>query len=255
MSVYRLSLPQVASLAEGVNELTKAADAYQHVLQHNERNVHALLQLASISRMQERFADAVRYLDSVIKIDGSSGEVHGAIGHCYLTLSQRAESVPAILDCLRHCYDAYHEASLHLGAVHDPNLWYGIGLLYERYGALIPSGSIQRECYQAAEEALRSVLNAAPHFEKRTEILYRLGMIFKHQEQPQQALECLQSICDQPPPPLSQADVWFLIGSVQETMDPPAPEFAKQAYEHVLRLMQMNNDPKVSRVRWLAAVA
>ena len=112
-------------------------------------------------------------------------------------------------------------------------------------------------------------------------------MIYKHQEQPQQALECLQAICDQPPPPLSQADVWFLIGSVQETMEPvrpphlqlwtclaaslslclldgccahsscasvfncapqPAPEFAKQAYEHVLRLMQMHNDPKVARV-------
>ena len=73
-------------------------------------------------------------------------------------------------------------------------------------------------------------------------------MIYKHQEQPQQALECLQAICDTPPPPLSQADVWFLIGSVQETMEPPAPEFAKQAYEHVLRLMQMNNDRKVARV-------
>jgi hypothetical protein len=73
-------------------------------------------------------------------------------------------------------------------------------------------------------------------------------MIYKHQEQPQQALECLQAICDQPPPPLSQADVWYLIGSVQETMDAPAPDFAKQAYEHVLRLMQMNNEPKVARV-------
>lgn len=73
-------------------------------------------------------------------------------------------------------------------------------------------------------------------------------MIYKHQEQAQQALECLQAICDQPPAPLSQADVWFLIGSVQETMEPPAPEFAKQAYEHVLRLMHVSNDPKVSRV-------
>ena len=73
-------------------------------------------------------------------------------------------------------------------------------------------------------------------------------MIHKQQEQPQQALECLQAICDHPPPPLSQADIWYLIGSVQETMEPPAPEFAKQAYDHVLRLMQMHNDPKVSRV-------
>lgn len=167
---------QVAALAEEVNDLQKAADAYEHALKHNDRNVHALLQLASISRLQERFSDAVNYLQKVLDIDGSSGEVHGAIGHCYLTLSQRAEGVPAVLECLRLCYDAYHEASLHLGAFHDPNLWYGIGLLYERYGALIPAGPIQRECYQAAEEALRSVLQAAPQFEKKAEILYRYAL-------------------------------------------------------------------------------
>jgi|MDTA01.3.fsa_nt_gb glucose repression mediator protein len=164
---------QVAALAEEVNDPQKASDAYEHVLKHNDRNVHALLQLASISRLQERFSDAVNYLQKVLEIDGSSGEVHGAIGHCYLTLSQRAVGVPAILDCLRNCYDAYYEASLHLGAFHDPNLWYGIGLLYERYGALMPAGPMQSQCYQAASEALRSVLQAAPHFEKRAEILYR----------------------------------------------------------------------------------
>ena len=60
-------------------------------------------------------------------------------------------------------------------------------------------------------------------------------MIYQQQAQPQKSLECLQAICDIPPPPLSQADVWYLIGSVQETMEPPAPDFAKQAYEHVLR--------------------
>jgi glucose repression mediator protein len=164
---------QVAALAEEVNDLQKASDAYKHVLEQNDRNVHALLQLASISRMQERFNDAVEYLNRILKIDGSSGEVHGAIGHCYLTLSQRAEGIPAILECLKSCNDAYQEASRHLGAYNDPNLWYGIGLLYERYGALMDSGSTQRECYQAAEEALRCVLQEAPHFEKRAEILYR----------------------------------------------------------------------------------
>jgi hypothetical protein len=64
--------------------------------------------------------------------------------------------------------------------------------------------------------------------------LRRLGHIYKAQENPHRALECFQAICDAPPPPLTQADVWFLIGSVQETMEPPAPEFARQAYVHVL---------------------
>lgn len=296
---------QVATLAEQCNDLTKAADAYHHVLRTNSKNVHALLQLASIGRMQERFEDAVEYLNRIMAIDGPTGEVYGAIGHCYLTLSQRAQDLDTTLDCLRKCYDAYHEASLHLGAFNDPNLWYGIGLLYERYASLMRAGTGQRECYQAAEESLRSVLQAAPGFEKRSEILYRcapppahklerprrerrrsllgrrgalllppqpttrarahhsrrppapplpalprrsLGQIYKVQNNPHQALECFQAICDAPPPPLTQADVWFLIGNVQETMEPPAPEFARQAYMHVLRLMQMNQETKVARV-------
>ena len=330
---------QVATLAEQSNDLAKAADAYNHVLLTNSRNVHALLQLASISRMQERFEDAVEYLNRIMAIDGPTGEVYGAIGHCYLTLSQRTQDLDMTLDCLRKCYDAYHEASLHLGALNDPNLWYGIGLLYERYANLMLPGVGQGECFSAAEESLRSVLQAAPGFEKRSEILYRyatlelrlrardrararhrahaarahasacspsprlafptrgassipltlgassarsllasplagsvtlpaalslfpslsvrlcvpgprrrLGHIYKAQENPHRALECFQAICDAPPPPLTQADVWFLIGSVQETMEPPAPEFARQAYVHVLRLMQLNEEAKVARV-------
>ncbi|KOO30419.1 glucose repression mediator, partial [Chrysochromulina tobinii] len=239
---------QVATLAEQSNDLAKAADAYNHVLLTNSRNVHALLQLASISRMQERFEDAVDYLNRIMVIDGPTGEVYGAIGHCYLTLSQRTQDLDMTLDCLRKCYDAYHEASLHLGALNDPNLWYGIGLLYERYANLMLPGVGQSECFSAAEESLRSVLQAAPEFEKRSEILYRLGHIYKAQENPHRALECFQAICDAPPPPLTQADVWFLIGSVQETMEPPAPEFARQAYVHVLRLMQLNEEAKVARV-------
>ena len=59
---------QVASLAEQVNDLPKAANAYWHVIQQNEKNVHALLQLASISRMQEHFGDAVEHLNRIIAI-------------------------------------------------------------------------------------------------------------------------------------------------------------------------------------------
>jgi len=168
---------QVATLAEQSNDLAKAADAYNHVLLTNSRNVHALLQLASISRMQERFEDAVDYLNRIMVIDGPTGEVYGAIGHCYLTLSQRTQDLDMTLDCLRKCYDAYHEASLHLGALNDPNLWYGIGLLYERYANLMLPGVGQSECFSAAEESLRSVLQAAPEFEKRSEILYRYATL------------------------------------------------------------------------------
>ena len=164
---------QVATLAEQVNDLDKAMDAYKRVLQQNSRNVHALLQLANISRMQECFDDAIEYLNRVKAIDGPSAQVQGAAGHCYLTLSQRASNLPLVLDCLSKCDEAYRDASQQQGPEQNPDLWYAIGLLYERYASLMARGAAQRECLQAAEESLRLVLQVAPQLDKRSEILYR----------------------------------------------------------------------------------
>ena len=136
---------QVASLAESQNDWLRAMEAYGHVLEHNEDSVQALLQLSRISQMQARYHDAVEYLHRVLKVDPSSGEVYGALGHCYLTMSQRSESVPEVLDCLRNCYTAYNEAARQHGTYLDANLWYGIGLLYERFGALMRPGSMRHE--------------------------------------------------------------------------------------------------------------
>jgi tetratricopeptide (TPR) repeat protein len=60
-------------------------------------------------------------------------------------------------------------------------LWYGIGILYDRYGS-----------FEHAEEAFSSVLRMDPSewgkgaglmadFEKANEIYFRLGIIYKHQ--------------------------------------------------------------------------
>ena len=164
---------QVATLAAEGNDFPRATDAYKHVLEHNNNNIHSLLQLASIARMQERFMDAIGYLNRILEIDGPSGDVHGAIGHCYLTLSGRHQEIPPQLDCLNRCNHAYSEAARYCSPSSDPNLWYGMGVLYERYGALMPAGPARRESFQAAERALNSVAQAAPGFEKRTEIMYR----------------------------------------------------------------------------------
>ena len=62
--------------------------------------------------------------------------------------------------------------------IQDPNLWYGIGILYDRYGS-----------YEYAEEAFSAVLKMYPHFEKSNEIYFRLGMVFKQQGFYDQSLE------------------------------------------------------------------
>lgn len=60
----------------------------------------------------------------------------------------------------------------------EPKLWYGIGILYDRYGSL-----------EHAEEAFSQVMRMEPNFEKANEIYFRLGIIYKQQQKFQQSLE------------------------------------------------------------------
>ena len=60
----------------------------------------------------------------------------------------------------------------------EPKLWYGIGILYDRYGSL-----------EHAEEAFSQVMRMDPNFEKANEIYFRLGIIYKQQQKYQQSLE------------------------------------------------------------------
>ena len=63
----------------------------------------------------------------------------------------------------------------------EPRLWYGIGILYDRYGSL-----------EHAEEAFSQVMQMEPGFDKAHEIYFRLGIIYKQQQKYNQSLEvCL----------------------------------------------------------------
>ena len=60
----------------------------------------------------------------------------------------------------------------------EPKLWYGIGILYDRYGSL-----------EHAEEAFSQVMRMQPDFEKANEIYFRLGIIYKQQSKYKSSLE------------------------------------------------------------------
>lgn len=61
-------------------------------------------------------------------------------------------------------------------------MWYGIGILYDRYGSL-----------EHAEEAFSQVMHMQPDFEKANEIYFRLGIIYKQQQKYEQSLDVGQS--------------------------------------------------------------
>lgn len=76
-----------------------------------------------------------------------------------------------MMDDLTKAYTSYQQALYHLRDPKEPKLWYGIGILYDRYGSL-----------DHAEEAFSQVLRMDPNFDKANEIYFRLGIIYKQRQ-------------------------------------------------------------------------
>lgn len=206
-----------------MNEITGDLDgalfAYQQALRHNQWSVVTLTSISTVLRTQEKFPEAMEYLRNILKIDGQNGEAWGNLGHCYL-----------MMDNLQEAYSAYQQAVYYLPDPKESKLWYGIGILYDRYGSL-----------EHAEEAFSQVMRMQPDFEKANEIYFRLGIIYKQQQKFAQSLECFKYIVGDPPKPLNEEDIWFQIGHVHEQQKDF--ESAKTAYRRVL-----DRDPKHAKV-------
>ncbi|BFZ58184.1 glucose repression mediator protein [Savitreella phatthalungensis] len=210
VSVNEETWLQVGKVAEMMNDLDRAMAAYESALRQNPYSIPAMSQIAAILRAREQFPRAVEYFQSILNLDQNNGETWGSLGHCYL-----------MMDDLQKAYSAYQQALYHLQNPKEPKLWYGIGILYDRYGSL-----------EHAEEAFSQVMRMDPHFEKANEIYFRLGIIYKQQQKYRQSLECFQYIIANPPKPLTEVDIWFQIGHVYEQEKDYGK--AKEAYERVL---------------------
>ncbi|TRX89141.1 hypothetical protein FHL15_009954 [Xylaria flabelliformis] len=185
---------QIGSFSELLGNLDDAMQAYERALNANPNSVPAMNAISLILRTREDFHKAVEFLQAILKIDAQNGEVWGSLGHCYL-----------MMDDLQQAYAAYQNALINLANPKEPKLWYGIGILYDRYGSL-----------DHAEEAFSQVMQMQPDFEKANEIYFRLGIIYKQQSKYGQSLECFKYIVNSPPPPLTEEDIWFQIGHVHE---------------------------------------
>ncbi|KAL4807416.1 hypothetical protein BDV18DRAFT_137631 [Aspergillus unguis] len=210
---------QIGSLTELMNDADGAMNAYEQALRHNQWSIPAMNAISCILRTKEHFPKAIEYLQNILKLDPASGETWGSLGHCYL-----------MMDNLQEAYTAYQQALYHLRDPKEPKLWYGIGILYDRYGSL-----------DHAEEAFSQVMRMAPDFEKANEIYFRLGIIYKQQSKFSQSLDCFKYIVSDPPRPLTEEDIWFQIGHVHEQQKDF--EAAQQAYRRVL-----DRDPNHAKV-------
>lgn len=200
----------IGSASEAMEDYERAIAAYDSALRHNPFSIPAMNAIAGVHRTMDRFEKAVDYFQRVLNIVPENGETWGAMGHCYL-----------MMDDLQKAYTAYQQALYHLPNPKEPKLWYGIGILYDRYGSL-----------EHAEEAFASVVRMDPNYEKANEIYFRLGIIYKQQNKFGSSLECFRYILNNPPRPLTEIDIWFQIGHVYEQQKEFAA--AKDAYERVL---------------------
>ncbi|KAF2768660.1 TPR-like protein [Teratosphaeria nubilosa] len=217
---------QLGNLSEQMGELDGATQAYERAMNFNRWSVPAMLAISCILRSKDQFTAAVEYLRQIIKLEPNNGEVWSSLGHCYL-----------MMDDLQQAYSAYQQALYHLPDPKEPKLWYGIGILYDRYGSL-----------EHAEEAFSQVMRMEPGFEKANEIYFRLGIIYKQQQKFTQSLECFRYIVRDPPRPLSEEDIWFQIGHVHEQQKDY--DSAKAAYTRVLE-RDPNHAKVLQQLGWL----
>jgi tetratricopeptide (TPR) repeat protein len=107
----------------------------------------------------------------LITIDSENGPAWTALGHCYL-----------LVEDLQNSFNSYQRALYSLEDIKDPQLWYGIAILYEKF-----------ESYDHSISALIAVLKMSPNFYQKSEVLYKLGMIFAKTNQIDQAISYFQN--------------------------------------------------------------
>lgn len=77
--------------------------------------------LAEFSAAKGDFANSIKFYERITTLDQDNGSAWTALGHCYL-----------LTDNLQKAFNAYQKALYTLPDVRDPQLWYGIGLLYDK---------------------------------------------------------------------------------------------------------------------------
>jgi glucose repression mediator protein len=116
---------------------------------------HNLSKLAEFCGTKGDYHNAIQYYVKMSTLDPENGPSWTALGHCYL-----------LTDDIHKAFNAYQHALYCLEDIKDPQLWYGIGILYEKF-----------ESYDHAISALVAVLKMSPNFYQKSEVLYKLGVI------------------------------------------------------------------------------
>jgi len=137
---------QQSAVMQGLNNNTEG----------NVNNIANINKMAEFCATKGDYPTAIEYYKNLTIYDINNGPAWTALGHCYL-----------LIEDIHKAFNAYQHALYVLEDIKDPQLWYGIGILYEKF-----------ESYDNAISALIAVLKMSPNFYQKREVLYKLGMIF-----------------------------------------------------------------------------
>lgn len=189
----------VASTAQLIGDHEKAQAALETLLRHNPYHVGAYVRLGHLLHNQQQYMQAAESYQKAISLmeSGWSGpSVSGtwaALAHCWL-----------LLDDLPRAFNAYQQALGYPGGARDSTLWFGVGLLYDRYGA--DEHALEAFCAALKlEECLPCVSDNTPSPMVR-EMFYRIGYLLRNRKRTDTAIKCFEYCVHFPPAPLQRAD-------------------------------------------------
>jgi tetratricopeptide (TPR) repeat protein len=216
---------QVGKLAELMNNPERAVAAYESAIIHNPTS-DALLACAILSKDLSRYKKAVDLFTRFLKTQDKHGEAWGLLGHCYL-----------MLDELQKAYHAYQQALLHIPNPKDPKLWYGIAVLYDRYGS-----------FDHAQEALSAVLRMDPNFDNISDVHLRLACIYRSQNKFNDSLDSFQKALQSLSPDSSPSLVLIELAALHELQQDW--EAARDAYQKIITAVP-NHQKALAKLGWL----
>ncbi|RLN21247.1 hypothetical protein BBJ28_00002853 [Nothophytophthora sp. Chile5] len=223
-----LSLGRIAEMM-GDDENTLLA--YEKVLSHNRLNATALFAIGCCYEKVEDYTKAADCFRGLVSLNEQNSDAWGHLGYCCLMMNDLTSAHTA------YQYAMYNNPM----SQKDPNMWYGIGQLYERLGSL-----------EHAQESFEAVLRFEPNFNMALEVKFRLGIIAKQRGDYDGALERLKSVLHDVQANVQTtemaSDIWTQIGHVYELKD--EIQLAKSSYLKVAELNPSNAKP-LQQLGWL----
>lgn len=223
-----LSLGRIAEMM-GDDENTMLA--YEKVLSHNRLNATALFAIGCCYEKVEDYTKAADCFRGLVSLNEQNSDAWGHLGYCCLMMNDLTSAHTA------YQYAMYNNPM----SQKDPNMWYGIGQLYERLGSL-----------EHAQESFEAVLRFEPNFNMALEVKFRLGIIAKQRGDYDGALDRLKSVLHDVQANVQgtdmASDIWTQIGHVYELKD--EIQLAKTSYLKVAEL-NPNNAKPLQQLGWL----